>query len=389
MTGIIVRLEIASGTVIETPVTVKYTMIPETVTSIDINNQYTYNTTVEKTEQVYNNTYTITATPTITTDANGWLQSVDTDTTSETGKTDMTPAIMAMLTETGYCHLGEGIFYVSGNIDMPSNSMLCGCGSKTIIRLFASVEAGYCVKMSSYCTIRDVGFSGSHNAVSAPSTDGHRNAINFVANHSGTDSGNQYDNIHCMIENVWIRFFSGSGIYCHNTGNGVSNGLYVVNAYIRSCYAGINLDYYSEFNKFVNICAHTCYYGVINNCGNNVFTSCTFHATNTGFYIDGTQPNAAHGTINGCTFCHIGSNTGSAFNGNDITAGFIISDCQFWYNSIDITNSNGVLFDGCYFGRGITSDNPESCASITISGGNLVLSSGCVFHLIIITIHAS
>lgn len=376
MTGLILRFEIESGSTYNT--TVKYTFVPETFTSVD--NYYTYNTTVEKTEHIYNNSYTITTTPDITTDTNGWLQAVDTDTSSETGKTDMTPAIMAMLTETGYCHLGEGIFYVSGNIDMPSHSMLCGCGDKTTIRLLASVENGYVVSMNPYCTIKDLGFSGSYSAF-APTTIGYRDAIRFAANHDGADTGSAYDNNYCSISNVFIRFFSGSGILCHNTGNNVSQGLYATNVLIRSCYYGINIDKYSEFNKFTNICTWNCYYGCVNNGGNNVFTACTFHATNTGFYIDGTQPNAAHGTINGCTFCHIGSNLGSAFKGDNIAAGFIIADSQFWYNSIDLTNCRGVVFDGCYFGRGITSDNPDSCATINISGGNLILFCGCVFNL--------
>ena len=93
------------------------------------------------------NTYNISCSPQITTDTNGWLQAVDTDTSSESGKTDMTASIMAMLNSTGYCHLGPGIFYVSGNIDMPAGSMLEGCGKQTIIRLLQSVTDGYIVRM--------------------------------------------------------------------------------------------------------------------------------------------------------------------------------------------------------------------------------------------------
>lgn len=327
----------------------------------------------------YYNTYNITTSPTITTDTNGWLQAIDTESEDETGKTDMTGAIMSMLTDTGYCHLGEGIFYVSGNIDMPAHSTLCGCGNKTVIRLLSSVPSGYIVKMQEYCTVKDIAFSGSYSTLT-PTLNGGRDAIRFTANYDGNEGASSYTTQHCMIDNVWIRNFSGSGIYCHNSSISVSKGLYVTNAFILRCYAGINIDYYSEFNKFTNICTASCYYGVINNGGNNVFTSCTFHATNTGFYIDGSQPNAAHGTINGCTFCHIGSNNGVAFKGDAITAGFIIANCQIWYNSVELTNCQGVLFDGCEFGRGITNDG-DVCASITVSGGNLVMFSGCIFHL--------
>lgn len=374
MDGVIIRFFVAEGDTVGE--TVRYTFIPETVTSID--NNYTYNTTVEKTVQTYNNTYNITTTPTITTDSNGWLQAVDTDTQDETGKTDMAGPIMSMLNSTGYCHLGEGIFYVSG-IDMPEGSMLCGCGEKTTIRLLSSVSNGYAVKIEAYNTIRDIKFSGSYSSLT-PTTDGKRNAINFVADYDGTDTGTAYTTYHCMISDVWIHNFSGSGIYCHNTSISVSKGLEVVNAYILRCYAGINIDYYSEFHHFTNINTSGCYYGCINNGGNNVFTACIFGANYCGFHIDGTQPNAAHGTVNGCTFCHVGSNNGFAIKVNDIAPGYIFANCQIWYCKIEVENCQGVLFDGCVFGRGITDDGAVS-ASISISGGNLVLFDGCVFHL--------
>lgn len=183
-----------------------------------------------------------------------------------------------------------------------------------------------------------------------------------------------------MIDNVWVLKFDDSGIKCHNTSINVNRGVYAVNVYVDYCWVGVNIDYYSEFNKFVNLCTHSCTYGAINNGGNNVFTSCTFHASSVGFYIDGTQPNSAHGTINGCTFCHVGSNNGTAIKIENASAGFIIANCQIWYCAIEITDSQGILFDGCEFGRGTTNDGSVS-ASITVSGGNLVLFSGCMFNM--------
>jgi len=324
---------------------------------------------------VIENTYNITTSPTITTDANGWLQAVDTDTQDETGKTDMTGAIMSMLEDTGYCHLGEGIFYVSGNIDMPEGSTLCGCGDKSQIRLLQSTTTGYCVKMQKYNTVKDVAFSGAYSNIT-PTSEGTRTAIRFSANYDGeTDGSTQSQTEHCMIDSVWIRNFSGSGILCHNTSINYARGIYVTNAYIYNCWAGINIDYYSEFNKFTNICTAWCYYGCINNGGNNVFTACTFHARNTGFYIDGTKPNSAHGTINGCTFCHIGSNAGTAIKIENASNGFVIANCQVWYNAIVVNNSGGIVFDGCEFGRGITGAG----ATIRITDGNTVIFNGCVF----------
>lgn len=359
-----------TGGVDHTPTVIVSTFEAETTTVI--NNSYTYNTTVNRTEQVYNNTYNQTVSPTITTDSNGWLQAVDDNTLDETGKTDMAPAIMAMLTQTGYCHLGEGIYYVSGNIDMPANSMLTGCGKGSIIRLLSSVESGYAIKMEQFCTISDLRVSGGYNSPSIAS-EGTRNGILFSA---VTTNESEM----CMMSNVWVDRFSGSGIKCISTSANVRKGLYATNAQIINCYAGVNIVRGSEFHKFTNICTSACTYGCINNGGNNVFTACTFHAAAVGFYLDGSQPNAEHGTINGCTFCHIGGNNGIAFLGEAIESGWIISNCQFWYGGIELTNCQGVLFDGCMFGRGIADDGAVS-ASITIDGGNLILFSGCMFHL--------
>ena len=377
MNGIVIRFEVANGRTI-TNKTIHYSLIPETVTSI--NNYYTYNTAVEKTEQFFENTYSATITPTITTNSNGWLQAIDTDTADESGKTDMTSAIMALLNSTGYCHLGEGIFYVSGNIDMPDGSKLIGCGNTTKIRLLQSVTNGYCIKIQKYNTISNLKIEGSRSSISV-SNEGTRTGILFAANHDGTEGETASESECCMIDNVWITNFSNSGIKCHNTSDNIRRGVYATNMYIISCWRGINIDYFSEFNKFTNICISACNIACVNNGGNNVFTACTFHATTIGFYIDGTKRNAAHGTINGCTFCHIGSGTGIAFKGDDIASGFIIANCQFWYNSIEINRSQGVVFDGCVFGRGITTDNPASCATIIIDGGNLILFNGCVFNL--------
>lgn len=320
---------------------------------------------------VIENTYNITTSPHITTDTNGWIQAVDTDTTDETGKTDMTGAIMSMLTDTGYCHLGEGVFYVSGNIDMPAGSTLCGCGKKTVIRLLQSVDTGYCVKMKEFCTIKDISFEGA-KSLTLPSSKGTRVGVSFSANYDATPS---VPSSHCMMDNVWITNFSGSGILCHNTSINYAKGLYATNVYIHNCYVGLDIDYYSEFNKFVNVCIAWCKFACINNGGNNVFVSCTFHATDTGFYVDGSQPNSAHGSMTGCTFCHIGSNRGKAISMAFVSAGFVIDSCQFWYNSIELSSCKGVIISNCELGKGINGGG----ATIRISGGATIMFDGCMF----------
>lgn len=301
--------------------------------------------------------------------SNDLLPPVDVDSTDETGKTDMAPAIMAMLKQTGHCHLGAGIYYVSG-IDMPDGSMLSGCGKKTVVRLLQSVSTGYAVKMTTHNTLSDICISGA-DAAPVRTSQGTRTGVLYAANHDGTtDGATAYDTERCMIDNVWIENFTDSGLKCHNTASAYRKGLYVTNLMLYACWCGLNIDYISEFNKFVNVQTAFCTYGCRNNGGNNTFTSCTFYGTSVAFYIDGTQPNAAHGALVGCTLCHSGSNTGSAITITGAADGFIISNCQIWYNTINLTNSGGIVFTGCEFGRS---------ADIIIDGGELVMFDGCVW----------
>lgn len=326
-------------------------------------NNYTYN---------YDNTYNISTSPTITTDSNGWLQAIDTDTESEAGKTDMSGAIMSMLTSTGYCHLGEGIFYVNGGIDMPKGSTLVGCGDATTIRLLQSTTNGYCVRMSDYNTIKDVSFSGSYSDIATPTAEGSRDGVRFEGDYEGSPSVRASS---CKMDNVTIRNFTGNGILCNETSISPEDGLYATNVYVERCYCGLNIKRYSEFNKITNLMSSYCKIGIINNGGNNVFTACTVRATDIGFYIDGSSPNSAHGSMVGCTFCHTGANAGSAITMENVTAGFVVSACQFWYNTVDLDSCQGIVFSGCEFGAGRSTDD----AVVNINGGNLVSFIGCVF----------
>lgn len=329
----------------------------------------------------YNNTYNISATPTITTDSNGWLQPVDTESLDETGKTDMGPSIMAMLTSTGYCHLAPGIYYISTPIDMPTGSLLEGCGDDTIIRLLQSVGSGYIARMHTKSTIKAVRFSGAYSQLDVSSADiGGRKGVIYIGNRDGNHPEITPTTCTCcMIENCFFENLD-SGIYGYNAGGGLQEGLVVNDCYIKRCKAGINIDYWTEYCKFTNVVTFQCHYACINNGGNNVFTACTFHGVE-GFRIDnssGTKTNAAHGTCNGCTFNHIDNlnpltplGGGYAVKVIDTTAGFIFSNCQFWYSKPYVESSKGVQFSNCEFG---------GSASIETSGSDPVFFDGCLFQ---------
>lgn len=337
--------------------------------------------TQEVSRDTYNNTYNLTVSPQITTDTNGWLQAVDTDTSDETGKTDMTSAIMAMLSSTGYCHLGPGIFYVSGSIDMPAGSMIEGCGRQTIVRLLQSVESGYIVRMHTKSTLKNLTLSGGYSDGDISTSDiGGRKGINYIGNRDGQSTGvTPATCTLCMIEGCYFENLD-SGFYGYNAGGGLQQGVEMVNCYFTRCKAGINIDYWTEYCKFTNCVTFQCYFGCINNGGNNVFTACTFHGV-IGFVIDnssGTKQNCAHGTVNGCTFNHIDNMNHPETLGNgyavkviDAGAGFIFSNCQFWYGKPYVESSAGVQFIGCEFGH-----NPV----LETSGNNTVFFNGCLFR---------
>lgn len=340
----------------------------------------------EVSRDTYNNTYNINVSPQITVDSNGWLQPIDTNTADETGKTDMTGAIMAMLNQTGYCHLAPGIYYVSGNIDMPADSMIEGCGKQTIIRLLQTTTSGYIVRMHTRSTIKNVCFSGGYNPGSiANGNIGGRRGINYIGNRDGQTIGiTPATCTLCQVEGCWFENLD-SGFYGYNAGGGLQEGIEMSNCYFTRCKAGINIDYWTEYCKFVNCVMFQCYYACINNGGNNVFMNCTFHGV-IGFLIDnssGNKQNCAHGSVVGCTFNHIDNmnnpdqlGKGYGIKVYDAVAGFIFANCQLWYGRIYVEDSTGVQITGCEFG-GI---GGASYPVIETQGNGTVFVDNCLFQ---------
>ena len=343
----------------------------------------TYNVTKNINQDQFSNTYNITCTPTITTDSHGWLQAVDTMTESESDKTDMGPAIVSMLNATGYCHLGEGVFYVSG-IDMPDDSTLCGCGDKTVVILLSSVSSGYTVRTGRNNIIKDIHFRGGYSAPSDVTTPdaplGSRHGIYVVSNADGNEQGNAKSVLTVQITNCLFTCYNGSAIYNHNTGGGLDNGVIMSDCIIRQCKVGINIDYYGEYSKYSNCIIRDCNVACINNGGNNTFISCTFHGV-TGFVIDNSgndKRNSAHGSAVGCTFNHINNmnnpsqlGMGDAIVVKGTPNGYIFTGCQIWYGAIKIENSSGINISDSLIGG--------STPVISVIGSKPAFFNNCTF----------
>lgn len=330
--------------------------IPDTCEGLIIRTWVASGTTVNETvyPQIYKN-------------SDCTISAVDTASQSETGKTDMKPIIQDMLNLYGYCKLNAGAFYISGMITIPEGGTLEGCGESTQIYLMSGNRKA-AIQLRRYGAVRNLSLIGSYTDLTESdfgASAGSRYGIQYYKG-----SSDSWTSAYCNISNVHIRNFTAAGIYQYGTGANVEQGLFVSNVHIKNCWAGIWIYSNSEFCRYSNVQITYCYIACINNGGNNSFNNCVFHAYAVGMKIDGTQNNAAHGMCSNSSFCHTGNNSGSAVTLSDIAHGYVFSACQYWYNSIDITNCGGIVFSGCEMGRTVP---------ININGGNTVMFGNCVF----------
>lgn len=311
----------------------------------------------------YHNTYNVTATPSITTDTNSYL--------APTGTTaDRTSAIITMLTQTGVCRLGKGVYYVK-NLVMPENTSIVGAGDSTVIRLIDGDDDCFAVAPKDYCTIKDCSFLGASSAITPQATVRTRDAIRW----QGTYTHTQEAPFRCMLDNLYISRFAGSGIKLYDTGYSGNCSMMATNLFVWNCDAGINIDYWSEYNKFTNVRTSNNYYGCINNGGNNMFVNCDFSTNTLLFLMDNSNaqsPNDSHGSCVGCTFNHADSNNGIGIKILGCTNGFVFTGCQIWYSRIRIENTYGVNISDSNFGS-------TNC-DIYISGGRTIVFSNNLFQ---------
>lgn len=304
------------------------------------------------------NTYNVTATPTIETENIAYL--------APTGdNTDRTNDIITLLASYGICRLGPGDYYVH-NISMPDGSSIIGMGYESHLILNTANTEDYVIQLGTNSCVENVHISGATN-YNPEGNITNRDGIRFI----GTATENGQTRYRTMINNIHIDNFSGSGIRCYDTGTSSVACLMAYNIYINKCNVGINISYFSEFNKFVNIRSGYNYYGIINNGGNNTFTECDVTGSIVGFVIDGTQPNSGHGTCINCIFNHMDNNTGTAIRINSNANGFLFIGCQIHYGKVIMSNSNGIVLNGCQFG---SSNN-----GITIEGGRGIIFSNSIF----------
>jgi len=278
--------------------------------------------------------------------------------------TDRTNEINCML-NTGECNLSPGVFYVTG-INMPDNSALKGSGKLTQLILSNNNDSN-CITLGSGCIVKDIDISGNVADFTPNSTVRGRNGIAFIGNGDNTISKG-------IIENCFIHDFDGSGIFCSNSGYDVDDGMSISNCYIYNCDAGLNIFRWSEFHRITGCTFTNCYYGCINNGGNNFFSCCGFNLNTIGFYLDntdGTKINSGHSGVSSSTFAH-NTEVGIKLLGVS-NSGYLFSNCNA-SGGIYIENVGRVEFTGCRINKDfkLTVNN---AAHLTW----LVLFNGCHF----------
>lgn len=319
-----------------------------------------------------------------------------------TGDTrDRTLEIEQTLEALGVCNLAAGQYYVGQSRDsarhgvvMPVGSSLCGAGNTTEVILSGlDSVSGFAIKLNSLCTVENLSVKGNttdhNNNSDVYSDDTYVNRHGIIWDGVFTENKELFDDTtetpaKAMLRNLWICNFSGGGITLNNTGTNVYRGITVSDCTIWYCYAGINIRYYSEFNKFTNVASTHCNFGCINNGGNNIFANCNFSANVLGFIINNYQdksPNNGHGSVTNCIFDHSGGNTGIGIRLINVTPGFVFSGCQLFYSSIKIEDSNGIIFEGLNAGWGPNDGGTHHGETIIISGGSLVMFNGCGFRI--------
>ena len=290
---------------------------------------------------------------------------------STNDKTDRSAEIEALLKSEGYCQLGAGVFYVSG-VTMPPHTTLAGMNGATRILLDPTLEAGFAVNINSFCTVRDLTVDGAEEECPHPAEVGERHGLLFLSD-STTKVWHEYPR-NATVNNCTVRYFSGGGITCTDTGYSLRCIMAVSNCHILNCGVGINITRLSEYHDFSNVICTDNIYGCINNGGNNTFSACSFSANEIGFMIDnegGKSPNNSHGTVTGCTFNHCGNNEGVAILLNGAGNGFVFTGCQVFFGKIIIKDSAGIVFNALNFGRK---------TSIDITGGGLVTFANSAFR---------
>lgn len=268
--------------------------------------------------------------------------------------TDRTHDIKTALTAYGVAVLHGGDYYTSG-ITMDDDTAIVGQGAPNLI--LASDANRSCISMKNRCRVIGINILGDLSNVTLDYSNITDRVGILFAGDDTSEGGPEFG----IVDDCAILHFTGSGIRMRNTSYATKNCLTVSDSRIYNCCVGVHIVRKSEYSRFIGLLIGSCYYGIMNNGGNNTFMGCSINLCNIALKMgrnEGSYPNDGHGIINGCIFHH---NTEKSIELDNIRYGFIISNCSIGSN-IEIMNSDRFVFYGCRFGG----------AHFTVNGGDKV-----------------
>ena len=235
----------------------------------------------------------------------------------------------------------DGVYPVTLQVEVPEGRTIKGSGKDTILEYSGS--GNFITTTGGNVTIKDLTLKSA--LTDRPATYDNTGETGIVVFNETTKP--------VVIDNVNVIGFSKNGIDVNNSGYSSLVSAIISNVYCRYCGTGIFLGQQGEYAVITNSIFTKCYYGVVNNAGNNKFSNCGFDSNSTGMFMQHTY-NDAHSGASNCSFNH---NVEYALRTSGLTGGFTFSNCMFFLshseNTSDIAvyNSKGIIFHGCLFGR--------------------------------------
>ena len=235
----------------------------------------------------------------------------------------------------------DGTYVFSSTINVPSDVSLVG-NTKTIFKPASETSPATLMSIngSDNVFISHITFDGG--LTSKPAQEGTQVGLSVVSCRS------------VNIENVEFVGWSKQGLYSKTMSSygEEEDGKFFKQLQITNCrfyfnYCGNYFDYRCEYTQMLNCVWGENYIGTVNCGGNNAYVSCQWNANYTGFKMENSGSNPAHGGCNGCTFNH---NDNQAIQIDNCVNGWTFEGCQIFYGKIVLNNSKGVIFNGNIWG---------------------------------------
>lgn len=235
----------------------------------------------------------------------------------------------------------DGTYVFSSTINVPSDVSFVG-NTKTVFKPASETSPATLMSIngSDNVFISHITFDGG--LTSKPAQEGTQVGLSVVSCRS------------VNIENTEFVGWSKQGLYSKTMSSygEEEDGKFFKQLQITNCrfyfnYCGNYFDYRCEYTQMLNCIWGENYIGTVNCGGNNAYVSCQWNANYTGFKMENSGSNPAHGGCNGCTFNH---NDNQAIQIDNCVNGWTFEGCQIFYGKVVLSKSKGVILNGNIWG---------------------------------------